>query len=160
MGTDFCSKLEQDSAQTTIKSSTYLLLPWIHHQYQLLSLISYTFILEPSQEITSMAESLHCSSDTTTLLNSYGKKVKSLSRVWLFATPMDCSLPGFSVHGILQARVLERVAISFSSGSSWPRDPTQVSCIVGRCFYCLSHQGSQRLPLNGYTPIQHKKLKV
>ena len=87
-------------------------------------------------------------------------KVKSLSRVWLFATPMDCSLPGFSVHGILQARVLERVAISFSSGSSWPRDPTQVSCIVGRCFYCLSHQGSQRLPLNGYTPIQHKKLKV
>ena len=39
------------------------------------------------------------------------KKVKSLSRVWLF---MDCSLPGFSVHGIFQARVLEWVAISFS----------------------------------------------
>ena len=36
--------------------------------------------------------------------------------------PMDCSLPGSSVHGIFQARVLEWVAISFSRGSSWPRD--------------------------------------
>ena len=36
--------------------------------------------------------------------------------------PMDCSLPGFSLHGILQARVLEWVAISFSRGSSRPRD--------------------------------------
>ena len=45
---------------------------------------------------------------------------------------MDCSLPGFSVHGIFQARVLEWVAISFSRGSSRPRDRTQVSCIVGR----------------------------
>ena len=40
-------------------------------------------------------------------------KVKSLSRVWLWDT-MDCSLPGFSVHGILQARILEWVAFSFS----------------------------------------------
>ena len=46
--------------------------------------------------------------------------------------PMDCSLPGFSVLGILQARVLEWVAISFSRGSSRPRDQTQVCCIVGR----------------------------
>ena len=48
--------------------------------------------------------------------------------------PMDCSLPGFSLHGIFQARVLEWVAISFSSGSSWPRDRTQVSCIAGSHF--------------------------
>ena len=47
---------------------------------------------------------------------------------------MDCSPPGFYVHGILQARVLEWVAISFSRGSSQPRDRTQVSCIAGRCF--------------------------
>ena len=40
--------------------------------------------------------------------------VKLLSRIWLFATPMDCSLPGSSVHGIFQARILEWVAISFS----------------------------------------------
>ena len=47
---------------------------------------------------------------------------------------MDYSLPGFSVHGILQARILEWVTISFSRGSSWPRDQTRVSCIGGRCF--------------------------
>ena len=47
--------------------------------------------------------------------------------------PMDCNLPGFPVHGIFQARVLEW--ISFSMESSRPRDKTQVSCIVGRHFY-------------------------
>ena len=39
--------------------------------------------------------------------------------------------PGSSVHGILQARILEWVAVPFSRGSSWPRDQTQVSCIAG-----------------------------
>ena len=48
--------------------------------------------------------------------------------------PHDCSLPGSSVHGILQARILEWVAISFSRGSSWARDRTRVSCIAGRFF--------------------------
>ena len=48
--------------------------------------------------------------------------------------PMDCSLPGSSLHGILQARVLEWVATSFSRGSSQPRDRTQISHIPGRCF--------------------------
>ena len=43
-------------------------------------------------------------------------------------------LPGSSVHGILQARILEWVAISFSRGSSWPRDQTQVSHTAGRPF--------------------------
>ena len=48
--------------------------------------------------------------------------------------PMDCSLPGSSVHGIFQARILEWVAISFSRGSSQPRDRTHVFCIscIGR----------------------------
>ena len=45
--------------------------------------------------------------------------------------PMDCSLPGSSVHGIFQARILEQVAISFSRRSSQPRDRTQISRIVG-----------------------------
>jgi len=45
---------------------------------------------------------------------------------------MDCSLPGSFVHGILQARILEWVAISFSRGSFQPRNQTQVSCIAGR----------------------------
>ena len=47
---------------------------------------------------------------------------------------MDCGLPGFSIHGIFQARILDWVAISFSRGSSRPRDWTQVSHIAGRCF--------------------------
>ena len=47
---------------------------------------------------------------------------------------MDCSLPGSSLHGIFQAIVLEWIAISFSRGSSQPRDQTRVSCIVDRCF--------------------------
>ena len=41
-------------------------------------------------------------------------------------------LPGSSVHGILQARIVEWVAISFSRGSSWPRNRSRVSCIAGR----------------------------
>ena len=48
--------------------------------------------------------------------------------------PMDCSLPGSSVYGIFQAIVLEWIAISFSRGSSQPRDRTQVSHIIDRCF--------------------------
>ena len=48
--------------------------------------------------------------------------------------PTDCSLPGSSVHGIFQAIVLEWLAISFSRGSSWPRDRTQFTHIVDRCF--------------------------
>ena len=47
---------------------------------------------------------------------------------------MDCSLPGFSVHEILQARILEWVAVSFSRDFSQPRDWTQVSLIAGRFF--------------------------
>ena len=57
--------------------------------------------------------------------------------------PMDCSLPGSSVHGIFQARILEWIAISFSSGSSQPRDGTRVGLLhwhVGSL--PLSHLGS------------------
>ena len=48
--------------------------------------------------------------------------------------PMNCTPPGSSLHGILQARVLERGAISFSKGSSRPRDQNRVSHIPGRRF--------------------------
>ena len=57
-------------------------------------------------------------------------------------------IPGSSVHGILQARILEWVTISFSRGSSWPRDWTRISCIAGSLLYCrqilyqLSQEGS------------------
>ena len=62
--------------------------------------------------------------------------------------PMNYSLPGSSIHGIFQARVLEWVVISFSRGSSRPRDRTQVSHIVGRCFTIWATREAQntRLP--------------
>ena len=53
--------------------------------------------------------------------------------IWT-CNPMDCNPPGSSNNGILQARILEWVSISFSRGSSWPRNRTQVSCIAGRLF--------------------------
>ena len=52
-----------------------------------------------------------------------------------FCNPMDCSSPGFSVHGILQARMLEWIAMPFSRGSSSQlRNQTQVLCIAGGFF--------------------------
>ena len=55
---------------------------------------------------------------------------------------MDYSLPGPSIHGILQARILEWVAISFSRGSSRSRDRTWVSHIAGRCFNLWTTRGA------------------
>ena len=55
---------------------------------------------------------------------------------------MDCSLSGAFVHGIFQARVLEWIAISFSRGSSRPRNLTAVACIAGRRFTVWATRGS------------------
>ena len=52
-----------------------------------------------------------------------------------FCDPMDCSLPGSFIHGLFQARELEWVAISFSRGSSWPKDLTCISCIGRQILY-------------------------
>ena len=60
--------------------------------------------------------------------------IESCQTLW---DPMDCSPPGSSVHGIFQARALEWVAISFSRGSSQPRDQTlvfHITCTAGRFF--------------------------
>ena len=64
----------------------------------------------------------------------WSQSVKSLSRVWLLWSHGLHSLPGSSVHGILQARVMKWVAIAFSRGSSRLRAQTWVSCIAGRFF--------------------------
>ena len=70
--------------------------------------------------------------------------------------PMDFSLPGSSVHGILlQARILEWVAISFSRRSSQPRDWTQVSCIVGRFFTIWATREAPQKDLNGSVKNLH-----
>ena len=57
--------------------------------------------------------------------------------------PVDCSLPGSSVHGILQARILEWVAASFSRGSSQLRDGTQVSHIASTLTTCKGRDGGR-----------------
>ena len=60
-------------------------------------------------------------------------KRKSVTQsCWTLCDPMDYNPPGSSVHGILQARILECVALPSSRGSSWPRDQTWVTCIEGR----------------------------
>ena len=61
-------------------------------------------------------------------------KVKVTHACLTLCEPMGCSLLGSSVHRILQARILEWVAIPFSRGSSQLRDQIQVSCIAGRFF--------------------------
>ena len=64
--------------------------------------------------------------------------MKLLSHVWL-CDPRDCSPPGSSVHGILQARILEWVDIPFSKRSFWPRDWTRISCGSSICRWILYH---------------------
>ena len=80
------------------------------------------------------------------LVKELRKKGIVLSLVWL-RSPMDCSLPGSSTHGIFQARILERVAISYSRGSSQHRDWTIVSLasptLAGR-FFTTGHLGNPR----------------
>ena len=61
--------------------------------------------------------------------------------------PVDCSLPGSSVHGIFQGIVLEWVAISFSRGSSQPRAQTRVSHIVDRRFTVWATRKSEPIRL-------------
>ena len=71
-------------------------------------------------------------------LNQLSKPVKGLVLVTqscpTLCNPMDCSPPGFFLHGILQARTLGWVAMPFSRVSSQPRDRTQVSLIACRFF--------------------------
>ena len=66
--------------------------------------------------------------------NGMLQSVKTTQSCPTICDPMDCSPPGSSVHGILQASRLEWVAVPFSRGSSWPRDRTQISSITGRFF--------------------------
>ena len=70
--------------------------------------------------------------------------------------PMDCSLPGSSVHGIFQAIVLEWIAISFSRGSSQPRNRTRVSRIVDKRFTVWATREVQQSPHIIAVPWYHR----
>ena len=84
-------------------------------------------------------------------LQKVWKKVKVLvpQSCLTLCNPMDCRLPGSSVHGIFQARILEWVAIPFSKGSSQPRDWTRVYCTSGRFFTIwATREGRENMCLN------------
>ena len=75
-----------------------------------------------------------------------------------FCDSMDCSLPGSSLHRILQARILEWVAISFSRGSSWPRNQTWVSHVAGRCFNIWATREAPAICISTF--IRHLKCNI
>ena len=81
-------------------------------------LITHSFIHSKSLSLSGLSHSI----------------VLVIQRCLILCDPTNCSPPGFSFHGILQARILEWIAVPFSRGSSWPRNRTLASCIAGRFF--------------------------
>ena len=85
---------------------------------------------------------------------------QSLGRVQLFATPWAAVLQDPSLHGILQARILEWVAMPSSRGNARPRNGTEVSCIVGVFFTSRATWEAQDLPIAAFNyTIWHYKLQ-
>ena len=131
-------------------------------------LINETYILAA---VLSQAGKWHCSPRQNKVKNV---KVVDAQSCPALCDPMDCSPPGSSVHGILQVRILERVAIPFSRDSTRPRDQTPVSCIARRFFTvwatreaqnkCTSNPGARRhvLPLTPHLSQfnQHADLRL
>ena len=70
-------------------------------------------------------------------------------------------LPGFSVHGIFQARILDQVVISYSRGSSWPKDWTRVSCVFcsGRWIHCANLSGFGKNSSARWWPLWPKEIE-
>ena len=82
------------------------------------------------------------------IIQLYTEKWESITQSCLtLCDPMDCSPPGSSVHGILQARILEWVAITFL-GSSGPKDQTWVFCLADRFFIVWATREAQKAHLN------------
>ena len=75
---------------------------------------------------------VHGVTNLSNLIMKWKVRVKVTQLCPTLCDPMNCSLPSTSVYGIIQARILEWVAIPFSRGSSQARDRTQVSHIAGR----------------------------
>ena len=88
---------------------------------------------------------------TVWLLTSSCPFVFVLIRVWLFCDPLDCGLPGSSVRGIFQAKILEWVAISSSRWSSWLRDQTSFSCVFCTAGGFFTHWAMGEVLLTSYS---------
>ena len=100
--------------------------------------LSFSFSIFPSKEIPGLISFRMDWLDLLAVqgtLKSLLQHHSSLQSCLILCNPMNCSLPGFYVHGILQARILELVVISFFRGSSLPSDQTHVSCLAGGFFY-------------------------
>ena len=97
---------------------------------------------------------MRISSKTKAEFQAAGVSAQSFNIVWL-CNSMDCSLPGSSVHGLSQARILEWVAISFSRESSQPRDWSHISCVswIGR--WILYHFPTCEAWFSSYFWIKH-----
>ena len=86
-------------------------------------------------------DSIYIKFKSPQIIRSYAA-AKSLQSCLTLCDPIDGSPPGSPVPGILQARILEWVAISFCRGSSRPRHRSKVSGVARQILYFLSHQGS------------------
>ena len=88
--------------------------------------------IEPVCHTAGRFFTIWASKEFTEMVYSIEKRVLVTPSCPTLYDPRDCSPGGSSVHGILQAWILQWVAISFSRGSSPPRDQTRVSWIIGR----------------------------
>ena len=113
------------------------LIVWIRARLYILFLISFSCLL-----VSRGIYMLICDDDKIITVHTYIQSTYSKSGIipcafMLVLTqscptlcgPMDCRSPGASIHGLLQAGILEWVAIPFSSGYSWPSDQTPISCL-------------------------------
>ena len=86
-----------------------------------------------------MTQAYYCFSLGSSICFSVSKVSEVSQSCLTLCDPLDCNRPGFSISGILQARILEWVAITSFKGSSLPMDQTYISyisCILGKLFYC------------------------
>ena len=81
-----------------------------------------------------LISSIQCNKDLFILIKVMAAKTQCAQSCLTLCDPMGCNPPGSSVHRIFQARILEWVAISFSRGSSQPRDQSHISYIAGGFF--------------------------
>ena len=82
------------------------------------------------------------------------RKVKVTQLCLTLCNPRDCTPPGFSVHGILQARILECVAIPFSRGPFQPRDWTSGSCMSGEFFTVWATREAKNMGVGSLSLLQ------
>ena len=126
------SKILSDMPTLVIHDSSVILLSLIYFHYYLTYIINHCDEISPAYTCLACFFFFHL--DKFWLNLNFHLFIAWVSE-WVSEVAQSClTLPGSSTHGILQARILEWGAISFSRGSSRLRDRTQVSRIAGRCF--------------------------